>query len=156
MPGSGLNVKHETFEPSYDISPGVGLQPRAAAAAISVSCPGRRRKRAKAKDRLIPRRAGPRALWREWPIKLETDYIIKRKLSRRLEGAGASLDTVVKAQVYLSDREDVPAFNEVWLSHFKNAAGDHDHRDDQSRDSPSMICASRSTRFRLPSKARQA
>ena len=27
---------------------------------------------------------------------------------------------MVKAQVYLSDREDVPGFNEVWLSHFKN------------------------------------
>jgi enamine deaminase RidA (YjgF/YER057c/UK114 family) len=27
---------------------------------------------------------------------------------------------VVKAQVYLSDREDVPGFNEVWLSYFKN------------------------------------
>ena len=62
----------------------------------------------------------PRALWRQWPIKLETDFIIKRKLTARLEGAGASLDSVVKAQVYLSDREDVPGFNEVWLSHFKN------------------------------------
>lgn len=37
-----------------------------------------------------------------------------------LAAAGASLDSVVKAQIYLSDREDVPAFNEVWLSHFKN------------------------------------
>jgi enamine deaminase RidA (YjgF/YER057c/UK114 family) len=27
---------------------------------------------------------------------------------------------VVKAQVYLSGREDVPGFNEVWLSHFRN------------------------------------
>jgi enamine deaminase RidA (YjgF/YER057c/UK114 family) len=36
-----------------------------------------------------------------------------------LEGAGATLDGVVKAQVYLSYREDVPGFNEVWLSHFK-------------------------------------
>jgi enamine deaminase RidA (YjgF/YER057c/UK114 family) len=27
---------------------------------------------------------------------------------------------VVKAQVYLSDREDVPGFNEVWLSAFKS------------------------------------
>src|SRR6185295_17117677 len=52
-------------------------------------------------------------------IKLETDFIIKRKLTACLEGAGASLDSVVKAQVYLSDREDVPGFNEVWLSSFK-------------------------------------
>ena len=59
-------------------------------------------------------------MWRQWPIKLETDFILKRKLQASLEGAGASLDSVVKAQVYLSDREDVPGFNEVWLSYFKN------------------------------------
>src|SRR5476649_1455016 len=59
-------------------------------------------------------------MWRQWPIKLETDFIIKRKLIPSLEGAGARLDSVVKAQVYLSDREDVPGFNEVWLSYFKN------------------------------------
>ena len=58
-------------------------------------------------------------MWREWPIKLETNFIITRKLKASLEAAGASLDSVVKAQVYLSDREDVPGFNEVWLSHFK-------------------------------------
>jgi uncharacterized protein YggE len=38
----------------------------------------------------------------------------------KLDQLGDLLDTVVKAQVYLSDREDVPGFNEVWLSHFKN------------------------------------
>jgi enamine deaminase RidA (YjgF/YER057c/UK114 family) len=31
---------------------------------------------------------------------------------------GADLDTVVKAQVYLRDREDVPNFREVWAKHF--------------------------------------
>ena len=62
----------------------------------------------------------PRSMWRQWPIKLETDFILKRKLQASLEGAGASLDSVVKAQVYLSDREDVPGFNEVWLSYFKS------------------------------------
>ena len=46
--------------------------------------------------------------------------ILTTKLKASLAGAGASLDGVVKAQVYLSDREDVPGFNEVWLSYFKN------------------------------------
>jgi enamine deaminase RidA (YjgF/YER057c/UK114 family) len=35
-----------------------------------------------------------------------------------LEGAGASLASVVKAQVYLADIHDVPAFNQVWARHF--------------------------------------
>ncbi len=30
----------------------------------------------------------------------------------------ASLDTVVKAQVYLRDQEDIPGFREVWAQHF--------------------------------------
>jgi len=30
----------------------------------------------------------------------------------------ASLDTVVKAQVYLRDQEDIPNFREVWAGHF--------------------------------------
>jgi enamine deaminase RidA (YjgF/YER057c/UK114 family) len=52
-------------------------------------------------------------------VKLEADFIIRKKLIPSLAGAGASLDTVAKAQVYLTDPEDVPGFNEVWLSHFK-------------------------------------
>ena len=71
------------------------------------------------RGRSIPSVRHPRSLWRQWPIKLETDFIITKKLKASLEGAGASLDSVVKAQVYLSDREDVPGFNEVWLNHFK-------------------------------------
>jgi enamine deaminase RidA (YjgF/YER057c/UK114 family) len=35
-----------------------------------------------------------------------------------LEAVGAGLDTVVKAQVYLRDQEDIPGFREVWARHF--------------------------------------
>jgi enamine deaminase RidA (YjgF/YER057c/UK114 family) len=57
-------------------------------------------------------------LWKGNRIQLEADYIIRRKLVPALEGAGASLASVVKAQVYLADIHDVPAFNQVWARHF--------------------------------------
>jgi enamine deaminase RidA (YjgF/YER057c/UK114 family) len=59
-----------------------------------------------------------RGLWRGIPIKLETDFIIKRKMIPTLNAVGAYLDTVVKAQVYLRDQEDVPHFREVWAKYF--------------------------------------
>ncbi len=57
-------------------------------------------------------------LWKGTPIKLETEFIIKRKLKPALESVGNTLDEVVKAQVYLRDVDDIPAFNEVWAKHF--------------------------------------
>jgi enamine deaminase RidA (YjgF/YER057c/UK114 family) len=57
-------------------------------------------------------------LWKGNRIQLEADYIIRRKLVPALEGAGAALASVVKAQVYLADIHDVPAFNQVWARHF--------------------------------------
>ena len=57
-------------------------------------------------------------LWKGTPIMLETDFIIRRKLKPTLEAANASLDTVVKAQVYLRDRADIPGFRQVWAKHF--------------------------------------
>jgi enamine deaminase RidA (YjgF/YER057c/UK114 family) len=120
VPGAGLTVKHESFKPSYDISPVSGYSPALSAGDFRF-VPGQTGEaRRNGEGPLDPEVRHPRALWRQWPIKLETDFIIKRKLISCLEGAGASLDSVVKAQVYLSDREDVPGFNEVWLSYFKN------------------------------------
>jgi enamine deaminase RidA (YjgF/YER057c/UK114 family) len=120
VPGAGLKVKHETFKPSYDISPVSGYSPALSAGDFRF-VPGQTGEaRKNGEGPLDPDVRHPRALWRQWPIKLETDFIIKRKLMSCLEGAGASLDSVVKAQVYLSDREDVPGFNEVWLSYFKS------------------------------------
>jgi enamine deaminase RidA (YjgF/YER057c/UK114 family) len=57
-------------------------------------------------------------LWKGNRIQLEADYIIRNKLVPALAGAGSSLSNVVKAQVYLADINDVPAFNQVWRKHF--------------------------------------
>jgi enamine deaminase RidA (YjgF/YER057c/UK114 family) len=57
-------------------------------------------------------------LWKGTPIKLETRFVIEHKLRPSLAAAGATLDDVAKAQVYLRDRADVPAFTEAWRSHF--------------------------------------
>jgi enamine deaminase RidA (YjgF/YER057c/UK114 family) len=57
-------------------------------------------------------------LWKGNRIQLEADYIIRQKLLPALAGAGSSLANVVKAQVYLADIQDVPAFNRVWARHF--------------------------------------
>jgi enamine deaminase RidA (YjgF/YER057c/UK114 family) len=59
-------------------------------------------------------------LWKGNRIQLEADYIVRRKLIPALAGAGSTLKDVVKAQVYLADIEDVPAFNQVWARHFED------------------------------------
>jgi enamine deaminase RidA (YjgF/YER057c/UK114 family) len=60
-------------------------------------------------------------LWKGTPIKLETEFVIERKLKPALASIGNTLADVVKAQVYLRDVNDIPAFNEVWVKHFKKA-----------------------------------
>lgn len=57
-------------------------------------------------------------LWKGNRIQLETEYLVRRKLQVALEGAGSSLQRVVKADVFLSDVNDVPAFNQVWSRSF--------------------------------------
>jgi enamine deaminase RidA (YjgF/YER057c/UK114 family) len=57
-------------------------------------------------------------LWKGTPIKLETEFVIERKLRPALASIGCTLADVVKSQVYLRDLADVPAFNEVWRHHF--------------------------------------
>jgi len=57
-------------------------------------------------------------LWKGTPIKLETDFIVERKLVPALATVGNTLAEVVKAQVYLRDVDDIPAFNEAWAKHF--------------------------------------
>ena len=52
------------------------------------------------------------------PIKLETEFIITERIAPSLALAGATLDDVVKAQIYLTDPKDYAAFNEVWARHF--------------------------------------
>lgn len=57
-------------------------------------------------------------LWKGTPIKLEAEFVIQHKLKPALETVGNTLAEVVKAQVYLRDLDDIPAFNEVWARHF--------------------------------------
>lgn len=59
--------------------------------------------------------------WAGQPIKLETEFIITKRMTQSLALAGAKLEDVVHAQVYLTDREDYSAFNEAWLRHFSAA-----------------------------------
>lgn len=58
------------------------------------------------------------AQWGGQPIKLETDFIITKRIAPSLALAGATLDDVVHAQAYLCDREDYSAFNAAWTKHF--------------------------------------
>jgi enamine deaminase RidA (YjgF/YER057c/UK114 family) len=60
-------------------------------------------------------------LWKGTPIKLEAEFVIEHKLKPALASVGNTLAEVVKAQVYLRDLDDVPAFNEVWAKHFGDA-----------------------------------
>jgi enamine deaminase RidA (YjgF/YER057c/UK114 family) len=56
--------------------------------------------------------------WGGQPIKLEAEFIITKRMVASLALAGARLEDVVHAQVYLTDCEDYSAFNEVWTRHF--------------------------------------
>jgi enamine deaminase RidA (YjgF/YER057c/UK114 family) len=57
-------------------------------------------------------------LWKGTPVKLETEFIVRRKLEPALAAAGSSLRNLVKCQVYLRDPADFAPFNEVWRSFF--------------------------------------
>jgi enamine deaminase RidA (YjgF/YER057c/UK114 family) len=121
VPGAGFKARHETTKAGYSIPQVSGYSPALSAGdfrfipgqtAESLSDDG---------PALDPQVRDPRAPWRKWPVKLESEFIITKKLLPSLKAAGASPDSVVKAQVYLTDREDVPGFNEVWMSYFKNS-----------------------------------
>ena len=51
-------------------------------------------------------------------IKLQTTYILNN-LKQTFEAAGSSLDSVVKAQVFMMDLKDFAGFDEVWKQFFK-------------------------------------
>ena len=57
-------------------------------------------------------------LWKGLPIKLEAEFIIKRKIEPALKAAGSSLKNLVKCQVYMRDPADFAPFNEVWDKFF--------------------------------------
>jgi 2-iminobutanoate/2-iminopropanoate deaminase len=50
-------------------------------------------------------------------VAAETDQILK-DLAKILRHAGASLEDIVKANVFLTDADDFPAFNQAYAKHF--------------------------------------
>lgn len=57
-------------------------------------------------------------LWQGQPIKLESEYVLREKIVPSLKLAGAELQDVVKAQVYLTEVEDCAPFMSVWRKWF--------------------------------------
>ena len=60
----------------------------------------------------------PNALWNGTDIRLQTEFLITSRLKSGLEAGGSSLKNAIKAQVYLTDINDLPEFMDVWNSHF--------------------------------------
>ena len=119
VPDGAFRAEHLEIATSWSIHASSGYSPALAAGEL-LFVPGQT---AEARDTALgpldPDARMPHGhLWKGTPIKLETAFIVKQKLAPSLAAAGASLDDVVKAQVYLRDRADLPAFNEAWRSHF--------------------------------------
>ena len=60
----------------------------------------------------------PNAVWNGTDIRLQAEFLITARLKPALEAGGSSLSNAVKAQVYLTDINDLPEFLDVWNSHF--------------------------------------
>jgi enamine deaminase RidA (YjgF/YER057c/UK114 family) len=118
VPGADFEVRHEANAGAYKIHASSGYSPALSAGDFRF-IPGQTAEALDEKEPGVdPEARRGRGLWKGTPIKLETDFIIRRKLKPTLQAVGADLDTVVKAQVYLRDREDIPNFREVWAKHF--------------------------------------
>jgi enamine deaminase RidA (YjgF/YER057c/UK114 family) len=117
VPGSDFGVQHAQ-EGAYRIHASSGYSPSLSAGDFRF-LPGQTAEALNEKDAPVdPEAKRAHGLWKGTPIMLETDFIIRRKLVPTLEAADASLETVVKAQVYLRDRADIPGFRQVWAQHF--------------------------------------
>ncbi len=118
VPGGNFDVRHESRAGAYKIHASSGYSPALSAGDFRF-IPGQTAEALREDEPgLDPEARRGRGLWKGTPIKLETDFIIKRKLTPTLEAMNAGLDTVVKAQVYLRDQDDIPGFREVWARHF--------------------------------------
>ena len=118
VPDANFSVRHEADAGAYKIHPSSGYSPALSAGDFRF-VPGQTAEALREEDAPIdPEARRAHGLWKGTPIKLETDFIIRRKLTPTLEAVGAGLDTVVKAQIYLRDREDIPGFREVWARYF--------------------------------------
>jgi enamine deaminase RidA (YjgF/YER057c/UK114 family) len=60
----------------------------------------------------------PNALWNGTDIRLQAEFLITGRLKPALEAGGSSLKNAIKAQVYLTDINDLPEFMDVWNGHF--------------------------------------
>jgi len=60
----------------------------------------------------------PNAVWNGTDIRLQTEFLITSRLKPALEAGGSSLRNAIKAQVYLTNIEDLPEFLDVWNGHF--------------------------------------
>jgi enamine deaminase RidA (YjgF/YER057c/UK114 family) len=120
VPGQGVTTEHLKHEalaghPTSGYSPALRAGDFVFAAGVTASASGEeaaRRGLAEAAQR------PEYAQWRGEPIKLETRYIIEKKVIPVLELGGASLANVLKAQVYMTDVEDFASFNVVWKDYF--------------------------------------
>jgi enamine deaminase RidA (YjgF/YER057c/UK114 family) len=63
----------------------------------------------------------PNAVWNGTDIRLQTEFLISGRLKPGLEAGGSSLKNAIKAQVYLTDIDDLPEFMDVWNSHFADS-----------------------------------
>jgi enamine deaminase RidA (YjgF/YER057c/UK114 family) len=60
----------------------------------------------------------PNAVWNGTDIRLQTEFLITDRLKPALEAGGSSIKNAVKAQVYLTNINDLPEFMDVWNSYF--------------------------------------
>jgi enamine deaminase RidA (YjgF/YER057c/UK114 family) len=61
----------------------------------------------------------PNAVWNGTDIRLQTEFLITSRLKPALEAGGSSLQNAIKAQVYLTNINDLPEFLDVWNGHFR-------------------------------------
>lgn len=62
----------------------------------------------------------PNAVWNGTDIRLQAEFLITSRLKSGLEAGGSSLKNAIKAQVYLTDINDLPEFMDVWNGHFSD------------------------------------
>src|SRR4029450_1790184 len=60
----------------------------------------------------------PNAVWNGTDIRLQAEFLITSRLKPALEAGGSSLRNAIKAQVYLTNIDDLPEFLDVWNGHF--------------------------------------
>ena len=60
----------------------------------------------------------PNAVWNGTDIRLQAEFLITSRLQPALEAGGSSLKNAIKAQVYLTNINDLPEFMDVWNGHF--------------------------------------